>query len=126
MRYLWSTLKVKDLDRSVKFYETAAGLTVIRRITDGPGIAFLGNGAEGETLIELIQKSEDGEGCGSCPVSLGFQADCLDDQLRLMDKLGIEIESGPISPNPGIRFFFVKDPDGFLIQFAENQPRQQD
>ncbi|HBE76529.1 MAG TPA: glyoxalase, partial [Firmicutes bacterium] len=27
---------------------------------------------------------------------------------------------GPFQPNPHIKFFFVKDPDGFSVQFVEN------
>ncbi|ODS49840.1 MAG: lactoylglutathione lyase, partial [Halanaerobium sp. 4-GBenrich] len=33
----------------------------------------------------------------------------------------IVIQSGPISPNPKIEFFFVLDPNGLKIQFVENK-----
>lgn len=33
---------------------------------------------------------------------------------------GIEIDKGPFMPNPNIKFFYIKDPDGFNIQLVES------
>ena len=33
----------------------------------------------------------------------------------------IPIIRGPISPNPHVRFFFIKDPNGIEVQLVENK-----
>jgi lactoylglutathione lyase len=40
--------------------------------------------------------------------------------MAFMKENGIAIHSGPFQPNPGIRFFYVLDPNGLKIQFVEN------
>ena len=47
------TIMVRDIEKSIAFYETLAGLSIIRRFRDGHAeLAFLANKA-GETEIEL-------------------------------------------------------------------------
>ncbi len=57
MKFCWSTLKVKNLEESLKFYQEIVGLKINKRFNAGPGreIAFLG---DGETKIELICDEE--------------------------------------------------------------------
>jgi lactoylglutathione lyase len=40
--------------------------------------------------------------------------------IRLVNEKGLEVVSGPFQPNPFIKFFFIKDPNGVNIQFVEN------
>ncbi|MCE1253768.1 MAG: VOC family protein, partial [Anaerolineae bacterium] len=56
MKYLWTTIYVKDLDKSISFYSDLVGLKVLKRFPGKPGIemAFLGNGTSDETLVELL------------------------------------------------------------------------
>lgn len=56
MKFVWSTLYVKDLAASVRFYEAFVGLPLMKQFQAGPDtqIAFLG---DGETQIELIQEA---------------------------------------------------------------------
>ena len=63
MKLLWTTLYVKNLDESIAFYSELAGLRMMRRFPAGPGmeIAFMGNGAEDETLVELLCNSGAGD-----------------------------------------------------------------
>ena len=46
MKFCWSTLRVKNMDESLKFYEEVVGLILDKRFNAGPGmeIAFLGDG----------------------------------------------------------------------------------
>ena len=54
MKLNFITIFVQDLERSVSFYQTVAGLQVVRRLQPAVGeIAFLAN-QEGETMLELI------------------------------------------------------------------------
>ena len=122
MSYLWTTIKVKDLEESIEFYQQIVGLKLQRKFEAGPEreIAFLA-AAEGETEVELIadQGKEDIE-IGR-DISLGFEIDSVAEKIRFLKEKGIEIESEPVAPNPEIEFFYVLDPNGVKIQFVEKK-----
>jgi len=120
MKFCWSTLMVKNMQDSLKFYEEIVGIPLQRRFPAGPGveIAFLG---DGETKIELIcdEKVKDiqvGE-----DISWGFEVDSVAEKIRFLEEHGIPVHSGPYAPNPHVEFFYVKDPNGLKIQFVENK-----
>jgi lactoylglutathione lyase len=118
MAFLWCTVRVKDLDKSVKFYEDVVGLKVTRRLPGVHGdIVFMG---DGETLLELMGG---GAGAQGQDISIGFSVDDLDAFAERLAEKGVAVHSGPISPAPGIRFLFVQDPDGLLVQFVEQKGR---
>lgn len=107
MAFAHTTLHVTDLERSVGFYQRL-GLPIARRL--GDRIAFLG---AGETLLELIG---DGKGPVDYPcISIGFTSP---DAAALAKELDEKLV-GPISPGPGVEFYFVKDPDGFTVQILQ-------
>jgi lactoylglutathione lyase len=119
MRFCWSTLRVKNLDESIKFYTEIVGLDVLSRFQAGPGseIAFLGSG---DTQIELHCDGLSRQSVIGDDISWGFVVDSLEKALALVNEKGISVDSGIIQPNPHIRFFFVRDPNGMRIQFVEN------
>lgn len=119
MKYLWTTMQVKDLEKSIAFYEEVVGLTVAERFPAGPGAEIAFMQAEGtETKIELLCRKDFAGQKKDVALSLGFEVKDLDaKQEELADK-GYKV-SQVVSPNPHTRFFFVKDPDGIDIQFVE-------
>jgi len=119
MKFCWSTLMVKDLDESLKFYQDIIGLNVSRRFNAGPGveIAFLG---DGETKIELIcNKSIKNVDLGH-DISLGFIVNSVDEMITFVKSKGIAIQGEPFQPNPHTKFFYILDPNGLKIQLVEN------
>jgi lactoylglutathione lyase len=122
MSYLWTTIKVIDLEESIEFYQQIVGLKLQRRFEAGPEreIAFLA-AAAGETEVELIadQGKEDIE-VGQ-DISLGFEIESVSEKMKFLQEKGVEVVSGPIAPNPEIEFFYVLDPNGVKIQFVENK-----
>ncbi|WML33610.1 VOC family protein [Clostridium sp. OS1-26] len=119
MKFCWTTLMVKDLEESLKFYQEIVGLSVDRRFKAGPGveIAFLG---DGETKVELMCNEALKEVSFGQDISLGFEVNSVDEIMALVKEKGIDIHSGPFQPNSHTKFFFVLDPNGLKIQFVEN------
>lgn len=120
MKFCWTTITVKDLDESLRFYEEVVGLKCSRRFGAGANteIAFLGNG---ETEIELLCDKVVEEVNLGKDISLGFEVESVDKMLKFVEDRGIEVLGGIIQPNSHIKFFFVKDPNGLKIQFVENK-----
>jgi lactoylglutathione lyase len=119
MKFCWSTLKVKNMNESLKFYEEVVGLKVDNRFKAGPGmeIAFLG---DGETKVELICHDNSSDVNVGTDISWGFEVKSVDEMMILVKEKGIAIESGPFQPNPHTKFFFITDPNGLRIQFVEH------
>lgn len=118
MEYVWNTIMTENLEESMAFYQEAIGLKLEGRYPAGPGreLAFL---TDGNVKVELIQdeayqsvKRIDG-------ISMGFKVDKLEDAMAHVSNLNIEIEAGPIQPNPTVKFFYIRDPNGVKIQLVE-------
>lgn len=120
MKFLWTTLNVSNMDKSLEFYRNVAGLKLERRYSpvDFMDIAFLG---EGETKIELICNKEEKSLDHGKSVSIGFGTASVDLKIEELKSQGIEIYEGPFQPAPHIRFFYILDPDGVKVQFVEEK-----
>lgn len=118
MKFLWTTIHVKNMEESLKFYQEVVGLKLVNRFNAGPGmeISFLG---EGDTKLEIIcsekfQSFNPGNG-----VSMGFKVESLEDALKMVNDKKYKVITGPCQPNPNIKYFIFLDPNGYKIQFAE-------
>jgi lactoylglutathione lyase len=120
MKFCWITITVNNLEDSVKFYQEIVGLSIDKRYSAGPGveICFLG---KGETKVELICNQNQKAPGKVEGISLGFEVESVDKKIKFIKEKGLEVAGGPIQPNPHIKFFFVKDPNGVTIQFVENR-----
>ena len=121
MKFLWTTIYVSNLEKSIAFYEKLVGLRVVRHFPAGPGmeIAFMGNGTENETLVELLADSNAGTTPYGEGISIGFAVDSVDGMLETVQRHNIPVLRGPIDIPGGSRFFCVKDPDGLTVQFFQ-------
>jgi lactoylglutathione lyase len=119
MKFCWCTITVDNMEDSLKFYQEIVGLSISRRFAGGPGveIAFLG---DGETKVELICNPNHKAANNVGGISLGFEVESVDEMIKFIKEKGLEVDSGPYQPNPHIKFFHVKDPNGVSIQFVEN------
>lgn len=119
MSFCWTTIQVKDMNESLKFYEDVVGLKIMQRIEISPDmeIAFLGSG---ETQIELVYNKKDSDINFDENISLGFKVSSVEEKIAFIKVKGLEVHSGPFKPNPSIIFFFILDPNGLKIQFVED------
>lgn len=117
MQFYCATVHIQNMERSLQFYRDLLGLTLQQRhpIQNGE-LAFLGR--EGQPMVELIC-AEGEEAPAYAGFSLGFRVDSLDEASAKMEAAGFPIGHGPISPAPGTRFSFLKDPDGIEIELIE-------
>ena len=118
MRFCWTTLYVKNMDESLKFYEEVVGLQLNRISKMSPTfeLAFLGSDA---TQVELIYDESKEIDYKNSTISLRFQTESLEVLIEQFNQKGIAILAGPIQPNPNLRFFYILDPNGIKIQFIE-------
>lgn len=118
MKFLWTTVHVKNMEESLNFYQNIVGLKLTDRfnVTPTMEISFLG---EDDTKLELICNDNFKNIIAGNAVSLGFKVDSLDKMLELVKSRGIEIKSGPTQPNPNLKYFIISDPNGLKVQFAE-------
>ncbi len=118
MKFCWSTLKVTNMDESLRFYQEILGLTLDKHFKPGPvEIAFLG---DGETKIELIYDERSKEVDVGQDISWGFEVKSVDEMMAFVKEKGVDIYSGPYQPNEHTRFFYILDPNGLKIQLVEN------
>ena len=98
MAFVHTTIHVTDIDRSMRF---AAG---------DHEIAFLGDGG---TKLELV--ADGTSGVDYPGISIGFTSGDAEALARSLDEKFV----GPICLGPGVRFYMVKDPDGFTVQILQ-------
>ena len=119
MSFCWTTINVRDMNKSLEFYQEIVGLKLNQRFEAGPDmeLAFLG---EGETQVELIHNKKNNDISFGENISLGFKVNSVDEKMEFIKEKGLEVHSGPFKPNPSTSFFFVLDPNGLKIQFVED------
>ena len=122
MKFLWTTIYVKNMDESIAFYSNLLELQMLKRFPAGPGveIAFMGNGIDDETLVELLADSNHSTVNYSEFISIGFAVDSVDVMLDTVKSKNIPVHNGPFE-TPGSKFFTIKDPNGLNIQFFQQK-----
>lgn len=125
MRILHTMIRVGDLERSIRFYTEALGMTLLRR-NDFPGgrftLAFLGYGDEDRTaVIELTHNwdtssYELGTGFGHIAIAT---AD-IEGACQRVREAGAAVvrEPGPMQHGTTV-LAFVEDPDGYRIELIQ-------
>lgn len=122
MQFLWTAAYVRDMDESVTFYTELLDLKVTKRFQAGSQmeIAFLGNGRDGETLIELLSDNHRSEVAHSEFLSVGFAVESIEAMMETVERKGISLHSGPFE-TPGSKYFTIKDPNGLQVQFFQQK-----
>lgn len=113
-------LRVKNMEESLRFYQTLMQLKLCSRVASNNGeVAYLHN-AEGETEIELIAMP-DGQNFEGKGMFICFATDDLESAHARAAACGMN-PSDIRQPEPDARYFYVYDPDGVSVQLREYSP----
>lgn len=125
-KLLHTRYRVNDLERTVKFYQEALGLTVSRRHTSprGAQLVFLAT-PNSEEEIELCQMP-----AGSAPVQvqadlthLAFEVENLKAFTEELRAKGFELSDGPTVTSSGSTIAFIDAPEGYEVELIQRSPK---
>ena len=119
MKFKWVTIKVRDLDKSLSFYKELLGIDIAMKF-GSPEHQIVMLGDPQETMVELICDSGAKDINPGNGASIGLELGDLDRLVGVLTENGYSV-TGPMSPNPDMRFFFVQDPDGYTVQLVETK-----
>lgn len=123
MKFLHTMIRVKNIEKSLKFYQDLLGLELTRKMRlDDCSLYFISD-KNGETQIELTHNDEtpeNGYEIGSGFGHFAFEVESMDEFTEKMNDLGYEYSHKPFKlPNYKMTIAFVKDPDGYEIELVE-------
>lgn len=113
-----NNFNVTDLEKSLKFYEEALGLTVARKKEAADGsfvITFLTDGKSSHRLelTWLRDWEKDSYDLGDNEFHLAFTVDDMDAAHKKHEEMGCICYE-----NPGMGIYFIIDPDGYWIEIV--------
>jgi len=110
-------LVVRDLEKSLRFYESVFGME--EQFRDGPGMVFLNTPGSAD-LVTLNENPDEVEKAGQNGgvAHFGFR---LDESVSLDDAIEeVELHGGKLVRRgehaPGVLYAYVEDPDGYVIE----------
>jgi lactoylglutathione lyase len=114
-------LYVTDLDRSLAFYRDLLGVVGTRR-SDTYAELVLSNCRLGfydrRAAPDLLGREPRGSGA-----ELLFLVDSVDDEVDRLVRAGVRVLTGPVDRPWGHRTVHLEDPDGHVVELAEEIPR---
>ena len=107
---------VKDLDKSIVFYQTALGFTEVRRKNASDGsfiLVYLGDGSSDFTLeLTWLRDREDKYDLGDNEIHLCVRVDGDYDKVRAFHRgMGCVCYE-----NESMGLYFIEDPDGYWTE----------
>ncbi len=110
-------INVLDLERSLKFYDEALGLSVVREKVasdDSFILKYLGDGVTDFTLeLTWLRDREEPYNLGDEEFHLAFHVDDFDAAYKKHEEMGcIAFE------NPSMGIYFITDPDGYWLEIV--------
>lgn len=108
---------VYDLEKSLKFYKTALGLTETRRKEAADGsyiIVYVGDGqSDFELELTWMRDMDRPYNLGDCEFHLAFRADDYEAAHKLHEEMGCICYE-----NPKMGIYFISDPDGYWLEIV--------
>lgn len=117
-------MRVNDLERTVKFYETVLGLKVARRSISprGAQIAFLATPNSDEE-IEICQlPNSPGVQVQPDLVHVAFEVENLAEFAAQLEQRGGRLSDGPTPTRSGSLIAFIDAPEGYEVELIQRGP----
>ncbi len=111
-------LNVRDIGRSLKFYQEAFGLEV--KFWEGKTLVFLSSPGANDT-ITLCQAKPDDPVAGGGVSHFGFSTGKgnLDEMVKQIENAGGKLRSRG-EHAPGVPYAYIADPDGYVIELGNS------
>jgi lactoylglutathione lyase len=121
-KLLHTRMRVNDIERSVRFYEEALGLTVSRRHTSprGAQLVFIQTPNSDEE-IELCQMPAGAPSVEVQPdlMHLAFEVDDLQAFAKAAAAKGYPLSDGPTQSGSGNVIAFIDAPEGYEVELIQ-------
>lgn len=121
-KFLHTRMRVNDLERTLKFYEEALGLKVVRRNTSprGAQLAFIGVPNSDEE-IELCQMPAGAPSVQVQPdlMHLAFEVENLEAFAAEAKAKGYPLSDGPTQTSSGSVIAFIDAPEGYEVELIQ-------
>ncbi len=117
MKLNYITIMVRDITKTVEFYEKLAGLKIVRRFNPGMGeIVFMAD-AEGDTNLEFVQ-FDNAPKVQATGLTMSFKVEgALEDVLEKAKEMGYK-PTDIINMPPKPAHFKLMDPDDIEVEFS--------
>ena len=123
MKLLHTMIRVKDADKSVKFYTELLNMSLDKKKRLEDCTLYFLNDEDGTTQLELTHNDETPEKGYDIGIGFGhlaFSGKSLDEFSEKMNKLGYKYLYEPFDLNgKGTKIAFITDPDGYEIELIE-------
>lgn len=125
MKLLHAMIRVKDIQKSLKFYTELFDMNLVKEMRlEDCSLYFLSD-QDGQTQIELTHNDktpEDGYQVGNGFGHFAFGVDSMDEFTKKLQAFGGEYLYEPFTlPNHDLKIAFIKDPDGYEIELIEGK-----
>ena len=118
--FAYTSIEVRDLERSIKFYTEKLGMKLMRRskIAETNGEIAELRSPDGHQLLELNWYAEHNRyRSGDELDHLASDVEDVEKALAQLKAENVEVAMGPFDEGEG-RLAFVKDPDGIWIELT--------
>ncbi len=115
MKIKYTTLIVKDMDESIKFYTNVMGFKIDSQYDLGPAGAITLLKGEGETMVEIIKNPVNEPGL----FSMGMDVEDLETTLKELKAKGAKVTMEPTPITVGT-LAFIEDPNGIRIALIQH------
>lgn len=123
MKFLHTMIRVKDIEKSLKFYTELFGLELAKEMRLEDATLYFLSDKEGYTQIELTHNDEtpeDGYEIGTGFGHFAFEVESMDEFTKKLHDFGGEYLYEPFNLSKhNFKIAFVKDPDGYEIELIE-------
>jgi len=124
MKITLFTIRVTNLEESLKFYQEILGMKVVNEIKPNENLHIVFLQGEGEVQLELIEDKTITilDRIGSI-VSIGIYVESIETMAAFLREKKVPLKRGPLTMPNGTKLLFISDPNGVEIEFIQDKAR---